>query len=104
MTVFIDNYQHTLIIDGGAHCSIVAREHLDKSFQDWEKKLFPTKAKNFQIASGKVKAIGTIIKELIVPHRTGYIRINPEFVGLGDPHIQGFLLEIDYQIMYGINI
>ncbi|MBW0487126.1 hypothetical protein O181_026841 [Austropuccinia psidii MF-1] len=48
--------------------------------------------------------IGTIIKEIIIPHRKGNIRLNPEFVVLDDAHIQGFLLEIDYQRIYGINI
>ncbi|MBW0555362.1 hypothetical protein O181_095077 [Austropuccinia psidii MF-1] len=32
MTVCIDNDQHPLIIDSGAHCSIVARNYLDKHF------------------------------------------------------------------------
>ncbi|MBW0492570.1 hypothetical protein O181_032285 [Austropuccinia psidii MF-1] len=49
-------------------------------------------------------SIGTIIKEIIIPHRKGNIRTNPEFVVLGDVHIQGFLLGTDYQRMYGIDI
>ncbi|MBW0519936.1 hypothetical protein O181_059651 [Austropuccinia psidii MF-1] len=32
MTVCIDNAQHPLIIDSGAHCSIVARTSLDHYF------------------------------------------------------------------------
>ncbi|MBW0465536.1 hypothetical protein O181_005251 [Austropuccinia psidii MF-1] len=32
ITVCIDNAQHPLIIDSGAHCSIVAREYLDSHF------------------------------------------------------------------------
>ncbi|MBW0577910.1 hypothetical protein O181_117625, partial [Austropuccinia psidii MF-1] len=104
MTVCIDNAQHPLIIDSGAHCSIVAREYLDNHFPHWEKQLFPTKAKNFKSASGKMTSIGTIIKEIIIPHRKGNIRLNPEFVVLNDAHIQGFLLGTDYQRMYGIDI
>ncbi|MBW0518735.1 hypothetical protein O181_058450 [Austropuccinia psidii MF-1] len=50
MTVCIDNAQHPLIIYSGAHCSIVARNYLDNHFPNWEKKLFPTKAKNFKSA------------------------------------------------------
>ncbi|MBW0555314.1 hypothetical protein O181_095029 [Austropuccinia psidii MF-1] len=46
--------------------------------------------------------IGTIIKEIIIPHKKGNIRLNPEFVVLYDAHIQGFLLGTDYQRMYGI--
>ncbi|MBW0589298.1 hypothetical protein O181_129013 [Austropuccinia psidii MF-1] len=46
MTVCIDNAQHPLIIDSGAHCSIVASNYLDNHFSNWEKQLFPTKAKN----------------------------------------------------------
>ncbi|MBW0475406.1 hypothetical protein O181_015121 [Austropuccinia psidii MF-1] len=49
-------------------------------------------------------SIGTIIKEIIKPHRKGNIRLNPEFVVLEDAHVQGSLLETDYQRMYGIDI
>ncbi|MBW0495130.1 hypothetical protein O181_034845 [Austropuccinia psidii MF-1] len=49
-------------------------------------------------------SIGTIIKERIIPHRKGNIRPNPEFVVLDGSHIQGSLLGIDYQRMYGIDI
>ncbi|MBW0589393.1 hypothetical protein O181_129108 [Austropuccinia psidii MF-1] len=90
MTVFIDNAQHPLIIDSGAHCSIVARNYLDNHFPNWEKQLLPTKAKRFESASGKMTSIGTTIKEIIVPHRKGNIRLNPELVVLNNAHIQGF--------------
>ncbi|MBW0535519.1 hypothetical protein O181_075234 [Austropuccinia psidii MF-1] len=49
-------------------------------------------------------SIGTIIKEIIIPHRKGDLRLNPEFVVLNDSHIQGFLLGTDYHRMYGIDI
>ncbi|MBW0472760.1 hypothetical protein O181_012475 [Austropuccinia psidii MF-1] len=49
-------------------------------------------------------SIGTIIKEIIITHRKGNIRLNPDFVVLEDAHIQGFLLGTDYQEMYGIDI
>ncbi|MBW0463827.1 hypothetical protein O181_003542 [Austropuccinia psidii MF-1] len=49
-------------------------------------------------------SIGTIIKEIIIPHRKGNIRLNPELVVLDDAHIKGFLLGTDYQRMYGIDI
>ncbi|MBW0485975.1 hypothetical protein O181_025690, partial [Austropuccinia psidii MF-1] len=87
MTVCIENAQHPLIIDSGAHCSIVARNYLDHHFPNLEKKLLPTKAKNFKSASGKISYIGKIIKEIIIPHRKGNIRLNPEFVVLKDAHI-----------------
>ncbi|MBW0488044.1 hypothetical protein O181_027759 [Austropuccinia psidii MF-1] len=99
MTVCIDNAQHPLIIDSGAPCSIVARNYLDNHFPNWENQLYPTKAKNLQSASGKITSIGTIIKEIIIPHRKGNIRLNPEFVVLDDSHIKGFLLGTDYQRM-----
>ncbi|MBW0548266.1 hypothetical protein O181_087981 [Austropuccinia psidii MF-1] len=104
MTVCIDNSQHPLIIDSGAHFSIVARNYLDNHFPNWENQLFPTKEKNFKSASGKMASIGTIIKEIIIPHRRGNIRPNPKFVLLDDAHIQGFFLGTDYQKMYGIDI
>ncbi|MBW0487905.1 hypothetical protein O181_027620 [Austropuccinia psidii MF-1] len=104
MTVFIDNPQHTLIIENGAHCSIVARSYMDHHFPNLEKQLFPTKAKSFKAESGKMTSIGNIIKEIIIPHRKGNIRLNPEFVVLEDAHIQGFLHGTDYQRIYGIHI
>ncbi|MBW0594083.1 hypothetical protein O181_133798 [Austropuccinia psidii MF-1] len=104
MTGCIDNSQNPLIIDSGAHRSIVSIRYLDNHFPNWEKQLFPTKEKNFKSASGKMPSIGTIIKEIIIPHRKGNIRLNPEFVVLDDAHIQGFLLGTDYQRMYGMDI
>ncbi|MBW0538272.1 hypothetical protein O181_077987 [Austropuccinia psidii MF-1] len=104
MTFCIDNAQRPLIIDSEAHCFIVARNYLDNHFPNWEKPLLPTKAKNFKINSGEMTSIGTIIKEIIIPHRKGNIRLNPESVVLDDAQIQGFLLGTDYQRMYGINI
>ncbi|MBW0592716.1 hypothetical protein O181_132431 [Austropuccinia psidii MF-1] len=104
MTVCIDNAQHPLINDSGAHCSIVARDYLDNHFPNWEKQILPTKAKNFKSASGNMNSIGTIIKEIIIPHKKGNIRLNPAFVVLDDAHIQGLLLGTDYQSMYGIDI
>ncbi|MBW0586090.1 hypothetical protein O181_125805 [Austropuccinia psidii MF-1] len=104
ITVWIANSQHPLIIDIGAHCSIVARNYLDHHFQNWEKQLLPTKANNFKSASGKMTSIGKIIKEIIIPHRRGNIRLKQEFVVLEDAHVQWFLLGNDYQSMYGIVI
>ncbi|MBW0539530.1 hypothetical protein O181_079245 [Austropuccinia psidii MF-1] len=104
MTVCIDNAQHPLIINSGSQCSIVAREYLDNLFPNLERKIFITMAKNFQRPSGKMKCIGTIIKEIIIPNRKGNIRLNPAFEVLEDAHIQKFLLGTDYQIMYGIYI
>ncbi|MBW0479967.1 hypothetical protein O181_019682 [Austropuccinia psidii MF-1] len=77
ITVFIDNAKHPLIIDSGAHCSIVARTYLDHHFPNSEKQLLPTTAKNFKSASGKMTSIGTIIKEIIIPYRKGNITLNP---------------------------
>ncbi|MBW0541209.1 hypothetical protein O181_080924 [Austropuccinia psidii MF-1] len=104
MTVCIDNSQHPLIIDSGAHCSIVARNYLDNHSPNQENQLLPTKAENFKSASAEIPCIGTIIKQIILPHRKGNIRLNPEFVVFDDSHIQGFLLGTDYPRMYGIDI
>ncbi|MBW0579158.1 hypothetical protein O181_118873 [Austropuccinia psidii MF-1] len=78
MTVCIDNGQHPLIIDSRVHSSIVARDYLDNHFPNWEKQPLPTKAKIFKSASGKMTCIGTITKEIIIPHRKCNIRHNPE--------------------------
>ncbi|MBW0537149.1 hypothetical protein O181_076864 [Austropuccinia psidii MF-1] len=104
ITFCIYNANQTLIIDSGAHCSIVARNYLDHHFPNCEKQLLPTKAKNLISASGKMKSIGKISKEIIIPHRKVNIRLNPEFVVLEDAHIHGLLLGTAYQRMYGIDI
>ncbi|MBW0481172.1 hypothetical protein O181_020887 [Austropuccinia psidii MF-1] len=100
MTVCTDNAQHPLMIESGAHCSIVARNYLENHFPNWENQLLPTEAKNFKSASGKMTSIWTIIKKIIILHRKVNIRLNPEFVMLNYAHIQGFLLGTDYQSMY----
>ncbi|MBW0526221.1 hypothetical protein O181_065936 [Austropuccinia psidii MF-1] len=99
MTVCIDNAQHLLLIDSGAHCSIVAKDYLNKNFPNWEKHLWPTKAKKFKSPLGKMKSIGIIFQEIIIPHRKVNIRLNPEFGIIDDAHIQGFLLGTDYKRM-----
>ncbi|MBW0497786.1 hypothetical protein O181_037501 [Austropuccinia psidii MF-1] len=104
INVCIENAQHPMIIDSCAHCSIVVREYLDNHFPNSEKQLLPTRAKSFKRESGKMTSIGTIIKEIIIPHRKGNIRLNPELVVLDDSHLQGFLLGTDYQRMCGIDI
>ncbi|MBW0566313.1 hypothetical protein O181_106028 [Austropuccinia psidii MF-1] len=76
MTVCIENSQHPLIIDSGAHCCIVARNYLDNHFPNWEKHLLPTNASNFKSASGKMTSIGTIIKEIIITHRKVNISVS----------------------------
>ncbi|MBW0576160.1 hypothetical protein O181_115875 [Austropuccinia psidii MF-1] len=103
MTVCFENTQHPLIIDIGAYCFIVARNFLDNHFPNWETHLLSTKAKSFKSSSGKMTSIGTIIKDIIIPHRKGKIRLNPKFLVL-DASIQGLLLGTNYQRMYGMNI
>ncbi|MBW0489980.1 hypothetical protein O181_029695 [Austropuccinia psidii MF-1] len=67
ITVCIDNAQQPLIIDSGAHLSIVARNYLGNHFPNWEKQFLQTKAKNFKSASGRMTLIRTIIKEITIP-------------------------------------
>ncbi|MBW0486567.1 hypothetical protein O181_026282 [Austropuccinia psidii MF-1] len=92
------------INETSTYMTVLTKEYLDNHFPTWEKKLLPTKAKRFKSASGKMKFIGKIIKEIIIPHRKVNIRLNPEFVVLEDDHIQGFFLGTDYHRMYGIDI
>ncbi|MBW0574358.1 hypothetical protein O181_114073 [Austropuccinia psidii MF-1] len=101
MTVCIYNTQHPLIIDSGTHFSIVAINYLDNHFPNWERQLLPTKAKNFKSASENMTSMAKIIKEIIIPHRKGNIRLNQRFVVLEDAHIQELLLGTYLQRMYG---
>ncbi|MBW0558400.1 hypothetical protein O181_098115 [Austropuccinia psidii MF-1] len=104
MTFCIENSKHPLIIDNGAHCSIVARNYLANHLSNWEKQLLPTKAKKVNSASGKMTFMATIIKEIIIPHRKCDIRLKPEFVVCDAAHIQRFFLGTDYRRVYGIDI
>ncbi|MBW0518550.1 hypothetical protein O181_058265 [Austropuccinia psidii MF-1] len=76
MTVCIDNAQHPLLIESGAHCFIVARNYLENHFPNWEKQLFPTKEKNFKSAS-EITSIRKIIKEIVLPQKKGNMKLNP---------------------------
>ncbi|MBW0572330.1 hypothetical protein O181_112045 [Austropuccinia psidii MF-1] len=87
IAVCIENAQHPLIIDSGAHCSIVAKDYLNNYFPHWRKQILKTKGKICKSASGNITSIGTIIKEIIIPHRKFNIRLNPGFVVLYDAHI-----------------
>ncbi|MBW0498361.1 hypothetical protein O181_038076 [Austropuccinia psidii MF-1] len=104
MTFCIDNAQHPLIIESGAHCLRVANNYLDNHFQNWKMQLLPTKENVFKSASEEMTFIGTIIKEIIIPCRKANIRLNTEFLVLEEAHIQGLLLGKDHQRMYGIFI
>ncbi|MBW0503897.1 hypothetical protein O181_043612 [Austropuccinia psidii MF-1] len=104
MTFCIDNAQHPLIIDSQAHSSTVARNYLDHHFPNSENQLFLTKAKSFKSASGKTKTIRTIIKDIMIPHRKGNIRLNPELVVLEEAQIQGCLLGTDYQRIFSLDV
>ncbi|MBW0475858.1 hypothetical protein O181_015573 [Austropuccinia psidii MF-1] len=53
MTVCIDNAQHPLIIYSGAHYPKGAKEYLANHFPNWEKQLFPTKAKLSKVHQGR---------------------------------------------------
>ncbi|MBW0526447.1 hypothetical protein O181_066162 [Austropuccinia psidii MF-1] len=100
MTVCIDNAQHPLIFDSGAHCSIVARNYLENHFPNWENQLLATKEKNFRSASEKMTSSGTINKEIIIPYRKGNIRLNPgknRHITIGTNKEEKFSLDI-YQI------
>ncbi|MBW0520730.1 hypothetical protein O181_060445 [Austropuccinia psidii MF-1] len=78
MTVCIENAQHPLIINSGAHCSM------------WPEIIWTTTSQ--------------IRKSTSCQPRKGSIRFNPEFLVLNDAHIQGIFLGTDYQRMYGIDI
>ncbi|MBW0553329.1 hypothetical protein O181_093044 [Austropuccinia psidii MF-1] len=97
MTVCVDNAQKPLIIDISAQFSLVAREYLEQNLPNLKNQLFPTKAKNFKSELGKMTSIGTIYKEIIIPHIKGNIRLKQEFLVLEDAHIIGFLLGAYYK-------
>ncbi|MBW0585353.1 hypothetical protein O181_125068 [Austropuccinia psidii MF-1] len=53
MTLCTGNSQHPLIIDSGAHCSIVARNYLDNHFPNWEKTSFRPKQETSKVLQGR---------------------------------------------------
>ncbi|MBW0488000.1 hypothetical protein O181_027715 [Austropuccinia psidii MF-1] len=104
MPVCVENYPNPLIIDSGSNFAILAKEYLEKNFQNWQNQILPTKKKNCKCTSGKMTTIGTIIKEIIITHRKGNITLNQEFLVFEDAQIQGFLLGTDCKRMNGIDI
>ncbi|MBW0501406.1 hypothetical protein O181_041121 [Austropuccinia psidii MF-1] len=53
MTVCIENAQHPLIIESGAHCSIVARNYLDNHLQNWKTSSCPPRKRTSKMLQGK---------------------------------------------------
>ncbi|MBW0540312.1 hypothetical protein O181_080027 [Austropuccinia psidii MF-1] len=53
MTVCIENSQNPLIIDSGAHCSIVARDYLDNHFPHWKKQHPPPRQRALKVSQGR---------------------------------------------------
>ncbi|MBW0484091.1 hypothetical protein O181_023806 [Austropuccinia psidii MF-1] len=53
MTVFIDNYRKPLIIDSGAHCSIVARNYLNHHFPNCKKNSFKPRQRTLKVHQGR---------------------------------------------------
>ncbi|MBW0504843.1 hypothetical protein O181_044558 [Austropuccinia psidii MF-1] len=95
ITVCIENDQHPFLIESGEKFSIVAKNFLETNSPSWKNRFLPTKEKHFKIPSGKMNSIGTLIKEIIIPHREGNIILNLEFLVLGNSQIQEFLLGTD---------
>ncbi|MBW0514900.1 hypothetical protein O181_054615 [Austropuccinia psidii MF-1] len=62
MTVCIENAQHPLIIESGAHCSIVARTYLDHHFSNWEKKSCQQSQRPSKINQGRGHPLGQLLK------------------------------------------
>ncbi|MBW0548308.1 hypothetical protein O181_088023 [Austropuccinia psidii MF-1] len=53
MTVCIENAQHPLIIDIGAHCSIVARNYMDNHSPNWETSSCPPRQTTSRAYQGR---------------------------------------------------
>ncbi|MBW0493128.1 hypothetical protein O181_032843 [Austropuccinia psidii MF-1] len=53
MTVCIDHGQNPLIIDSGAHCSIVDRNYLDHHFANWENNPFQPRQRTSNMYQGR---------------------------------------------------
>ena len=92
------------LLDGGAFCSIVGENFLDKFSDNWREKLIPIKHMNFKSCNLSLKPLGVIETSLIFPHIKGSVRIKPEFVVMSDAITQYFVLGNDYLKMYGIDI
>ncbi|MBW0544332.1 hypothetical protein O181_084047 [Austropuccinia psidii MF-1] len=93
-----------MIIDTEASCSIVGNKYLKDHFPKWEEELIPNKSRKFKCSSGRINSLGTIFKEIILPHRNGNTILKPEFVILENAQVQGFLLGTEYQRIYNIDI
>ncbi|MBW0534058.1 hypothetical protein O181_073773 [Austropuccinia psidii MF-1] len=53
MTVCVNNSKNTLMIDSGAHFSIVAREYLDKHLPNWEKNSCQPRPRALKVHHGR---------------------------------------------------
>ncbi|MBW0505410.1 hypothetical protein O181_045125 [Austropuccinia psidii MF-1] len=69
MTVLIDNAQHPLIIDSGAHCPVVARNYSESHVPNRERQLCQPKQRTSKVLQGRSLPLVQLIKRKFSPIR-----------------------------------
>ncbi|MBW0492241.1 hypothetical protein O181_031956 [Austropuccinia psidii MF-1] len=80
----IDNKPTMLLLDPGAFCSFVGKYFIKTCVPNFEDELLPTDGIKFSSTSSPMKALGIFETTVIFPHVNGNIRINVEFVVMGN--------------------
>ncbi|MBW0543026.1 hypothetical protein O181_082741, partial [Austropuccinia psidii MF-1] len=87
-----------------ALCSFVGRSCLKTCVPNFGDHLLPIDGIKFNSASNPMKALRVFETHVIFPHINGNLRINVEFVVMGNCSSTHFILGNDYLIMYGIDL
>ncbi|MBW0539833.1 hypothetical protein O181_079548 [Austropuccinia psidii MF-1] len=78
--------------------------YLDKIYNNWQDKLMPIEGIKFSSASKNMHPLVIFAAEMILPHPTGSIRLNFEFIVVNNCTSQHIILGNDYLNIYGIDI
>ena len=105
LTAVIFNGQETeMLLDSRAFCSIVSKTSLQKLDPDLRDSMLPAGKAKLNSASNTMKTLEIFPFSLIIPHPSGEVKIQVEFIVVEDGVSNYFILGNDYLTIYGSEI
>ncbi|MBW0513750.1 hypothetical protein O181_053465 [Austropuccinia psidii MF-1] len=102
--VVIENKPTKDLLDPGAFFSGVGKDFLKTCVLNFEDQLLPIDGIKFNSASIPIKSLGILETNVIFLHINGNLRINVEFVAMGNWSSSHFIFQNDYFIKYRIDL
>ena len=103
-SVIFHEQEAEMLLDSGAFCSIVSSKYLQNLCPDFRDSLLPAGKMKLNSASNTMKPLGIFPCSLIIPHPSGSVKIQVEFIVVEDGVSNYFILGNDYLTIYGFDI